>query len=629
MTKNQLEEYRKKISELSEKEKKLRNVYLKKLSTGEIQGPMTGYSTIDKPWYKYYDDENINSSVPKLTAYQFMLLNNIKHDQDIAINYFGKKVTYKNFFDKIDETAKALQTFGVKKGDIVTICSVTTPEVVYLFYALNLIGAVANMIDPRVNEDRIIEIVNSCQSKLMFTLDLIYPKLEKMKDKLRVDDYVILSAYDSLPLPISIIKKNEKNYPKINKNENFEWKKFISASKYVDKLNYCDYEPNKPAGIVYTGGTTGVPKGVILSNENFNGMAHNYSIANLEVERKQTILDIMPPFIAYGFVNGIHLPITIGVTDIIIPKFEPDKFPDLIKKYKPNMCLGVPSHFDILRKSDKLKNEDLSYILYPAVGGDAMNVALEEKLNEFLKEHNCKHKITKGYGMTELSGAAITSSTTVNKIASVGVPFPLNDLGIFKPGTDEELPVGEIGEICMTGPTMMLGYLNNEEEEKKVKKLHKDGKYWIHSKDYGYVDKDGFLYVKGRMKRTIVRPDGHNTYPLEIENVINECDGVVNSSVIDFDAKKYGNGHIPVAFVVLEENANADEVKQNIINNMAKKLPNRDVACNIEFINSIPTTNIGKTDYKVLEKMLQSKEKEDKPFVEETYKNYEKTLILK
>ena len=229
MTKEQLYDYKKKLTELSDKERKLRNEYLRKLSIGDIQGPLTGYSTIDKPWYKYYDEKNINSSVPNLTAYQFMLANNIKHDNDIAINYFGKKMTYKTFFEKIDETAKALQTFGVKKGDIITICSVTTPEVIYLFYALNKLGAVANMIDPRVNEERIIEIVNSCHSKMMFTLDLIYPKLDKMKDRLHVDDYVIVSAYDSLPLPISIIKKSDKKYPKINKKENFEWKKFIKA----------------------------------------------------------------------------------------------------------------------------------------------------------------------------------------------------------------------------------------------------------------------------------------------------------------------------------------------------------------------------------------------------------------
>ena len=553
MTVEDLKKYKEKLSKLSEKEKELRNIYLRKIAQGEISGPLTGYPSVDKPWYRYYDDLSINASLPKMTAYEFMYSRNKDNQNDVAINYFGNKIKYKNFFNKIEETAKALQANGVKKGDIVTICSITTPEVVYLFYALNRLGAVANMIDPRVNEDRIIEIINNSNSKLVFTLNLIYPKIEKMKDSLNSEKYVVLSAYDSLLFPLNVIKNRGKDIPKINKNENITWKKFISEGKTIDILNTISYEENMPAGIVYTGGTTGVPKGAVLSNENFNGMALNYTIGNLGVRRQQTVLDIMPPFIAYGMNTGLHMPLSLGVTVIIIPKFEPEKFPDLIIKHKPNNCLGVPSHFDILTKSEKLKNADLSFIMYPAVGGDAMNNVLEENLNKFLTEHNCAARITKGYGMTELSGAAITSGTNFNKLGSVGIPFPLNSVGIFKPGTDEELPKGQIGEVCMKGPTMMLGYLNNEEEEAKVKKVHSDGTIWVHSQDYGYIDNDGFLFVKGRMKRTIVRPDGHNNYPLEIENVINTFEGVCNSAVVDFDARKIGNGHIPVAFVVLED----------------------------------------------------------------------------
>lgn len=258
-----------------------------------------------------------------------------------------------------------------------------------------------------------------------------------------------------------------------------------------------------------------------------------------------------------------------------------------------------------------------------------MNIVLEEKLNKFLKEHNCAAKITKGFGMTELGGAAITSSTIVNKVGSVGIPFPTNIVGIFKPGTDEELQYNEIGEICITGPTMMKGYLDNEEEEKKVRMLHSDGRVWTHSQDYGYIDEEGFLYVKGRMKRTIVRPDGHNNYPMEIENVINSFPGVENSAVVDMAANRFGNGHIPVAFVVIEDGLDKAITKCELAKYCSKNLPSRDVACNFIFVKELPVTDIGKVDYQALKSELNRLLGNCKNLEDEIYQNYKKTLILK
>ncbi|MBR3117136.1 MAG: acyl--CoA ligase [Bacilli bacterium] len=619
----------KKISDLSTQDAECRNIYLKKIGTGELQGPLTGYASKDKPWYSFYSDEAINEKMPEMTAYNYLYEQNKDHLDDIAINYYGKKINYKTLFKEIDKTARALVSYGVKKGDTVSIASVTTPEVIYLFYALNKLGAVANMVDPRTNEDRLIEIFNKTNSKLIFSINLLNPRIEKIKDKLKANTFVTISAYDSLIFPLNVIKNSSKELPKIDTSKYYKWSRFINNGRKINEVKSVEYEKNYPAAIVYTGGTTGVSKGAILSNDNFNSMAFHYATANLGIERQQVMLDIMPPFIAYGLNNGIHLPLSVGITCTIIPKFDPEKFPDLIIKYKPNEVLGVPSHFDMLTKSKKLDGVDLSFIVYPAVGGDSMNIVLEEKLNQFLKEHNCAAKITKGFGMTELGGAAITSSTIVNKVGSVGIPFPTNIVGIFKPGTDEELQYNEIGEICITGPTMMKGYLDNEEEEKKVRMLHSDGRVWTHSQDYGYIDKEGFLYVKGRIKRTIVRPDGHNNYPLEIENVINSFKGVEESAVVDMAANRFGNGHIPVAFVVLEDGVDKDTIKPELTKYCSKQLPFRDVACNFIFIDKLPVTNIGKVDYKKLKEELEKLLENNKNLEEETYNNYNKSLVLK
>ena len=629
MTEELLKEYKQKLSSLSKEELIERNQYLKDLRSGKIQGPLTGFASIDKPWCNYYSKEQLSEDMPKKTAYDYMFVNNVYHSKEIAINYFGNKITYDKLFKKIEMASRALYSLGVRKGDIVSICSVTTPEVIYLFYALNNIGAIANMVDPRTNDERLIEIFNKTNTKLLFSLNLVNPKIERLKNDTGIENIYTISAYDSLPYPVNIIKNKGKDIPKMDKKVYKSFKEFMNEASKIDKYEPMKYIPDYPAAIVYTGGTTGIAKGAILSNDNFNSMAFNYATANLGLKRQQKLLDIMPPFIAYGLNNGIHLPLSIGITNIIIPKFDVNEFPDLLIKHKPNIVLGVPSHFDILTKSKKLEKEDLSFLVYPACGGDSMNESLEIKLNKFLEEHNCSARITKGFGMTELSGAAITSSTTANKLKSAGIPFPRNLVGIFKEGTDEELKVGEIGEICITSPTMFHSYLDNIEEERKVKKVHSDGKIWVHSQDYGYVDKDGFLYVKGRIKRTIVRPDGHNNYPLEIENVINSCPGVRNSAVVDMEAKKYSNGHIPVAFIVLEEGIDEDYFINEITNYCNTHLPNRDVACKYIFLNEIPVTKIGKVDYIKLLEVLKDIINNDKRVEEEIYTNYEKTLIMK
>lgn len=628
MTKEDLIELKDKISKLSNEDKKKRDLYLRGIATGKIQGPSTGYVSIDKPWLKFYKESDLELDLPRVSAYQYMMLNNAEYPEDIAINYFNHKINYKSFFKKIDEVAKALVASGVQKGDIVSICSITTPEVIYLFYALNKIGSVANMIDPRTNEERLIEIINTTNSKMVFSLDLINAKLKNIKDRLNTTDFVDINISNSMPLYLKLIVQSKTKGKAISFKP---WNEFIKRSKEIEKVETLGYIENYPAGIVYTGGTTGVPKGAILSNDDFNAMAFQYKIANLGVERQQKLLDIMPPFIAYGLNNGIHLPLSLGVTNIIIPKFTPEKFPDYILKYKPNECLGVPSHFDVLTKSKKLANADLSFLIYPAVGGDAMNISLEKRLNKFLSEHNCKQKIAKGYGMTELSGAAITSSLEANKVGSVGIPFPKNNLGIFKPGTDEELGVNEVGEVCIVSPSMMYDYLNNESEALKVKKVHSDGQVWIHSQDYGYVDKEGFLYIKGRMKRTIVRPDGHNNYPLEIENVINTYDGVKASAVVEMQATRLGNGNIPIAFVVLEDNIKVDKnlLYEELSKYCQERLPMRDVACHYIFIDELPLTDIGKVDYKRLKEVIIEKLYTDLTSLNKVYNNYQRTLELK
>ena len=557
----------------------------------------TGYPSIDKPWLKYYSQEAINEPLPECTMYEYLWENNKNHLDDVALVYFGRKITYETLFSEIEKTASAFWSAGIRAGDIVLMTTVTVPETIYAFYALNRIGAISNMADPRTSIEGIRRFAQEVNAKIVLTIDVAYPKIAKAAIGTSVKQIITLSPADSLP-PIKKAAYKVAKRQVMPAGDNCEnWCEFITSSK-----NEINFSPGKAASdccvMVHTGGTTGTPKTVMLSNQNLNTMAMQYALLGIDLNREQSFLNIMPPFIAYGVVLGIHMPLCLGLNDILIPQLDPNKFPNLILKYKPAHLAGVPMHYEQLRTNPKAQKADLSFFCMTGCGGDGMAEGFEIAINEFLFQHNCKYPITKGYGMTEISSAATTNKLKLNKLGSVGIPHLKTTVAVFEVGTDKELPYGESGEICMCSPTVMLGYYNAPEEENKVLMKHSDGNTWIHSGDIGYMDEDGFLYINGRLKRMIIRPDGHNVWPSQIENVILSYPGVENCAVVGLPNPNGKNGKIPTAFIVADNN----QVTADAIDAYSKeRLPERDCALGYRFVSEIPLTPIGKVDYRALE----------------------------
>lgn len=381
----------------------------------------------------------------------------------------------------------------------------------------------------------------------------------------------------------------------------FPWEKILNTKK-------VEYKKDAPAVIVYTRGTTGIPKGAMLSNDTLNIIEFSYMNLGQKYDRTQRMLDIMPPFIAYGVTCGIHMPLTLGITDVLIPLLDVEKLPDLFIKYKPAHYLGVPMHFEKLARSSKMASQDMSYLISAGAGGDAISDKAEIEINKFLEAHNSPYPIAKGYGMTEVGSAAVACHGNVNKVGSVGIPHIKTTVSIFEPNTDKELTYGEEGEICFTTPAMMLGYIANEKENDSVFMKHSDGNTWIHSGDIGYMDSDGFIFLKGRIKRMIIRPDGHNVFPVAIENVIISHQSVEACAVVgkaDIDS----NGKWPVAFIVVKPNVtNSTDIIQQIEELCSEKIPPRDTAVAFYTVNELPMTNIGRIDYRLLEEMADKQE---------------------
>lgn len=571
---------------------------------------LTGFPSIDRPWLKYYAEDKRDFVLPDCSVYDYMVRNNEDNLAATALDYFGNKITYGEMISTIDRCVEAFSALGVKRGDVISFLNPTTPEIYYAFYALNKIGAVANMVDPRTNASRIEEFITRTHSRIVFYIDLAYPKVRSILARQDIKTAICISAADSLPRPLKLGYKlknrGSKNKPSPSGEKYLSWNQFIelgesfsedSAPKDEDVLNL-------PAGIIYTSGTTGIPKGAVLTNKNLLAMVFQNICADMGWEKNDRFLGIMPPFIAYGLVCGFSLPLCLGMRITIIPKFEAEKFDTYILKHKPHHIMGVPSYIEQLMYSNKLRKTELGFLKTVIVGGDKMNPETETKVNNYLKAHNSNCRVIKGYGLTEMSSNAVfPRNDECNKIGSVGTPLIGNNLKIIDPNTGKELGYNEVGEICLTGPTLIDGYWNNEEENKKVF-IIEEGIRWIHTGDRGYIDEDGVVFFNDRLKRIIVRSDGHNVWPSDSERIIEKHPCIDNCCVVGLKDQDAGQGEIVSAFIVLKKDCDktSEKVIEELKEQCLENLPTRDVPLQYFVRSELPLSSVGKIDYRALER---------------------------
>ena len=353
------------------------------------------YASKAKPWLKYYEEKYIHQSVPECSAFALVCRNNERHLGDTALEYYGRKFSYADLIVQIKKTAAALQALGVKKGDIITVVSVMTPEVVYTFYAADLLGATLNLVDPRYSAEGIREYIEEVESRLLICLNVVYPRCHQAAKRTSVERVVVLSPADSLPLAKAVgYKLTEPDKNRYASNV-LRWKAFIAAGKGHSPAA-VPYDPQHTCVVVHTGGTTGSPKGVMLTDYCFNALAQEFAAQSRLFHRGQKLLNVMPPFIAYGYSCGIHMPLVMGLHIIIIPNLDPEKLGALVWKYKPAHMFGVPTHYQQLAADPLLKNKDLSFIRNYAAGGDSLSLGAEQTVNRFLKAHGVEYPLAKG-----------------------------------------------------------------------------------------------------------------------------------------------------------------------------------------------------------------------------------------
>ena len=560
------------------------------------------YASQAKPWLKYYDQKFIDQTLPALSAFEYVCQRSKNHLNDTALEYYGRKFTYADLIVNVKKTAAALRGAGVKKGDIITVVSIMTPEIIALFYAADMMGATLNLVDPRYSVEGIREYIEEVDSHLLVCLNVVYDRCRQAAKRTNVEKVIVLSPADSLPPVMAVGYKL--TTPDKNKYASnvIRWKQFIKGGEGQSTAAE-PYDPDHACVVVHTGGTTGSPKGVMLTDDCFNGIALQFQAYPKLFHRGQKLMNVMPPFIAYGFACGIHLPLVLGFTVIIIPNLDPDKLGSLVLKHKPEHMFGVPTHYQQLASDPKLRDKDLSFIINYAAGGDSLSRGAEQTVNDFLAAHGARYPIAKGYGMTEVSSAATVAAGLDNKPGSVGIPMVNTVVAAFEPGTDQELPIGQRGELCISGPCLMKGYYNKPEETAILLRRHPDGRVWAHTGDMGYLDEDGFVFLDSRIKRMIIRHDGFKVFPSMIENVVSRHPAVHQCSVVGCADKDHTQGRLPFVYIVLKADTTAK--KKQVIRELermcAEELPEYVQPVAYKFISSMPMTPVGKVDYRQLE----------------------------
>ena len=553
---------------------------------------------IAKPWKKYYTDAELNINIPNISLYEQIRRCSIKFEEEYAVEYFGKKTKYTKFIKQIDKAALAFKRLKVQKGDVVSICLPNVPEALIAFYALNKLGAVASMIHPLSAEEEIKKSLLDTKSKYLIALDSIYPKLKKSVKSTYVNKVIFVSASYSMPFflklgyRITTIGKNKHPLSKYYIN----WKMFNKLSIKV-KSEFKTFGKNQPCVILHSGGTSGVPKNVVIQNRAFLLLEKQPKIALQRLDVSDSCLTIMPNFHGFGLGVCMHGMISNGIRCILVPQFDSKKFDVLLNKTKPNFIVGVPTLYEALIHSNNIPNLDLSYVKYVVSGGDALSSNLEDEVNLYLESHGSSSKITQGYGLTEALSVVTLCSDERSKKGSIGVPLAGSDVKIINPSTRKTLKYGEEGEICVHSKALMMGYLNNEKETNESLQVHDDGHIWLHTGDLGIMDKDGFVFYRGRAKRMIIT-SGYNVYPSHIEEVIESHPAVLQCTVVGIPHpyKK----EVPKAFIVLKEGYHGLSVKSDIKDYCKRNLARYMVPKEFVYRKNLPKTKLGKVDFQKL-----------------------------
>ena len=563
---------------------------------------MSGYPSIDKPWMKYYSQEQKNMTIPEGTMFDYLFSSNSMYPNDIALEYYGRRFSYRELFQQIDKCCRNFSALGIKKGDVVTIQAITLPQVIVLIYALTRIGACGNMLYPDAKANDVVSSMEKTHSRLLIAVDVLLSSYEEDLPESFSAPIILLNIADQMSVFPGLIARKKASYKKKNlKLHTIRWCDFIRG----DGLPYEEnHDGTLPAFMLRTGGTTGIPKEVVLCSESFNAITAGAYTAHIcaKWERQKTDVLLLPPFIAFGIGSGIHDALSFGLRTVITLDPSPAAVSKLFLKYKPNYIIAGTVQIEQFMTDLKTRKVDLDFIQLLSVGGESMNQAFEDSLLSFLKERHCDVIPLKGYGLTETTATVTMETIEAHKTGSVGIPFALCNMKVINTETGEELTYNTPGEVCLSSPGIMQGYYQNQQATDEVIETV-DGVRWLHTGDIGVISEDGLLTITGRIKRIIVCKEGiiyHKVFPQLIEDQLAKIPGVKEISIVGKSDVVAGN--VLIAYVVSEKRENFNQLSKALKSYCENNLQPFERPIDYIHKQELPRTLIGKVDFRALEK---------------------------
>ncbi|MGZ5132259.1 MAG: AMP-binding protein [Caldimonas sp.] len=557
---------------------------------------MTG----SRPWRRFYGSVPASLDYPEVTLYEALAATARRVPEAIAWDFLGTRCDYRSLLAQVDRCAAALAAEGLAAGDRFLISMPTSPQGVIAFYAAIRIGALPALIHPLSTAPEITHFLDATGARVALTLDAFYPSLAAATPKKPLERIVLARIGDYLPPAKRLgfwLTKGRK-IAKVPADDRVRWWAPLMASASGEAA-IAPASTNDPEAILFSGGTTGLPKGILLSHRNFiaEGMG---CAAWCAMGEHDAILAILPIFHGFGLGVCVNAAFMAGGKSILVPQFSAEIVAKLLRSERPNVLVGVPTLFDALSKDASLAAADLSCLTACFCGADTLPRVVKERFEKLVAERGGKVKLLEGYGLTEAVSGIMATPIGDYREGSIGIPFPDMLAKICAPGTSDEVAVGKEGEICIAGPAVMLGYLDDPQANAETLRVHGDGRTWLHTGDLGRMDADGFFYFSVRLKR-MIKSSGFNVYPAQVEAVMREYPAVVEVCVIGVPDP--AQVERVIAYVVLREPSNAGpQMQEALIGFCRERLIKWSCPREVRFVAALPLTNVGKVDYRSLQR---------------------------